>query len=140
MTELSLIIPIKGYWIEVGPKFREVVCLGTVPPEITNLELIGSYTFSEATEFNITDNNDQCVLKVPAGSEDLYKMHPIWGKFRNICGFEGGDYTSVVAPEVESVDNGLPVYYNLQGMEVRNPVKGGVYIRRTGATVSKIVY
>lgn len=140
MTELSLIIPIKGYWIEVGPKFREVVCLGTVPPEITNLELIDSYTFSEATEFNITDNNDQCVLKVPAGSEDLYKMHPIWGKFRNICGFEGGDYTSVVAPEGESVDNGLPVYYNLQGMEVKNPVKGGVYIRRTGATVSKIVY
>jgi len=42
----------------------------------------------------------------------------------------------VDAPVVDAGNAGPVEYYNLQGMRVKNP-RGGVYIRRQGAVVTK---
>ena len=46
--------------------------------------------------------------------------------------------SGVVSPAV-SGDN-TPVYYNLQGYSVDNPVRGSLYIRRQGTRTDKIVF
>ena len=87
------------------------------------------------------DNIDDCVLKVPAGSEELYRADPVWGKFKTIYGFENGDYTSIVMPEVAAPEaEAVPLYHNLQGMRVEHPVRGQLYIRTVGSRTDKVVY
>lgn len=126
-----------GMLISGCEKLAEIVCLGSVPPELTGIDETAKY--DNHTGFWITDNMDQCLLKVPAGSEQAYRNHPIWGKFKTICGFENGDYTSIsTVPAAEPTD-ATPVYYNLQGMKVTNPAKGQLYIRTTGSKTEKIV-
>lgn len=39
---------------------------------------------------------------------------------------------------VDTTESAIPVYYNLQGMEVKNPVSG-LYIRKQGSKVEKVV-
>ena len=82
---------------------------------------------------------DGCVLKVPAGSEALYRAHPVWGRFQTILGFENGDYNLVSINSVEADKDATPVYYNLQGIQVKEPVKGQLYIRKAGAETTKVI-
>ena len=119
-------------------KLKDVVCLGNVPPEITGINNTAKY--NDHTGFWITDNMDQCILKVPAGSEQAYRDHPIWGKFKTILGFENGDYTSISSVPSADSNDAAPVYYNLQGIKVSNPAKGQLYIRTIGSKAEKVIF
>lgn len=139
-SEFLSIHKVFGYMMA---NIEEVVCLGTTPPRINIPQdfLNGEYYGQTSTQLYVTDNMDECVLKVPAGSEALYRADPIWGLFKNIYGFSGSDYTSIMTPEIECGENDTPVtYYNLQGMQVREPVRGQMYIRYGGGHAEKIVY
>lgn len=42
--------------------------------------------------------------------------------------------------EIEAADSNAPVeYYNLQGVRIDNPAQGGLYIKKQGNTISKII-
>ena len=47
------------------------------------------------------------------------------------------NYTGENAIDGIEADNAAAEYYNLQGVKVANPDKGGMYIVRRGAKVSK---
>ncbi len=136
--------PVFGYFFKDCPKLKEIVCLGETPMEIANIDNFKEknlWVDNTAEEFTFMDNIDKCVLKVPAGSEALYRAHPVWGRFKTILGFENGDYesTAICAPEADDAAC-EPVYYNLQGMRVKDPVKGRLYIRAFGSKTDKVVY
>ncbi len=136
-------MPYYGYFIEDCPNLSEVVCLGAKPPHINITVDFSEDRGYEGTsgEFEFVDNIDDCVLKVPAGSEELYRADPVWGKFKTIYGFENGDYTSIVMPEVAAPEaESTPVYHNLQGMSVEHPVRGQLYIRTVGSRTDKVVF
>jgi len=140
----SMIIGTKccGCFIAKCEKIKEVVCMGENPPEITNLEGFKYRDIEwegDVECFNIVDNMEGCVLKVPAGSEELYRADPVWGRFQTILGFETGDYDLVSINSVEADENSEPVYYNLQGIQVKEPVKGQLYIRKAGSETTKVI-
>lgn len=56
--------------------------------------------------------------------------------------FDSGDLgeSSVGSIVDTSVDNETEIFYNLQGFEVKEPVRGNVYIVRKGSKTRKIVY
>ncbi len=141
---VTSIQPVYGYFFMECPNLTEVVCLGAVPPVITEIDDFADrkcYKPTNATSFEFMDNIDDCVLKVPAGSEELYRADPVWGKFKTIYGFENGDYTSIVMPEVVAPETeAVPVYHNLQGMKVERPEHGQLYIRTVGSRTDKVVY
>ena len=139
----AMTVPFYGYFIKDCPNLREVVSLGETPPQIIAGSDYSGYKDyrGETGEFEFMDNIDDCVLKVPAGSEELYRADPVWGKFKTIYGFENGDYTSIVMPEVAAPETeAVPVYHNLQGMRVEHPVRGQLYIRTIGSCTDKVVY
>lgn len=59
----------------------------------------------------------------------------------NFMKLEFSDYKDVAGIENIAVSDAdeTPVYYNLQGMRIKNPSAGGVYIVRRGNSVSKVV-
>ena len=125
------------------PRLKEIVSLAATPPQF----YYTTYNFSTKKEEErsieppIIDDHSQYVLKVPQGSEELYRADPVWGRFERIEGFAPGEYTGISeAPVTDFESEAAPVYYNLQGMQVKEPVKGQLYIRRTGAKTAKIVY
>ena len=131
-----------GCFISDCPKLKEIVCDGENPPEITALEGFKDCNVvwgRDVDAFDIVDNMEGCVLKVPAGSEALYRAHPVWGRFQTILGFENGDYDLVSINSVEADKDATPVYYNLQGIQVKEPVKGLLYIRKAGAETTKVI-
>ena len=118
------------------------MCDGKNPPEVTALEGFKDRHVAwgcDVDAFDIVDNMDGCVLKVPAGSEELYRADPVWGRFQTILGFENGDYNLVSINSVKADENSEPVYYNLQGIQVKEPVKGQIYIRKAGAETTKVI-
>ena len=114
------------------PNMKEVVCFANIPPQFYRHE-------SLYTAFKIIDNED-CVLKVPAGSENLYRLDPVWGHFKTIEGFEPGEYTGVYEVAAVEAPYEQPVYYNLQGQRIDHPQPGYLYIRKQGSQVKKMVY
>ena len=142
ITLMGPSVPVYGYFFRDCPKLKEIVCLGETPIEITNIDNFKEkniWIYNTAEEFTFMDNMDECVLKVPAGSEALYRAHPVWGRFQTILGFENGDYNLVSINSVEADENSEPVYYNLQGIQVKEPVKGQIYIRKAGAETTKVI-
>ena len=125
------------------PRLKEIVSLAATPPQFY-YTIYNSSTKKEeerSIEPPIIDDHSQCVLKVPQGSEELYRADPVWGRFERIEGFAPGEYTGISeAPVAEVESEAAPIYYNLQGMKVKEPVKCQLYIRRTGAKTAKIVY
>ena len=127
-----------NYIIARCPNLKEVICYNTTPPgfyEFGNIQYDSSY-MDYAT---VTDNED-CVLKVPAGSEDLYRLDPVWGHFKTIEGFEPGEYTGVYEVAATETPCEQPVYYKLQGQRIDHPQPGHLYIRKQGSQVKKMVY
>ena len=124
------------------PKLKEIVVLCPTPPIFHQFYCHPSVPPRPPyIEPPIIDDYGQCVLKVPQGSEELYRADPVWGRFERIEGFAPGEYTGISeAPVAEVEYEATPVYYNLQGMQVKEPVKGQLYIRRTGAKTAKIIY
>ncbi len=136
--DFQTVAPIEGrytksnYLITKCPELKEVVVLCPTPPQFY-------WVGYHKTDVPILDDYSNCVLKVPAGSEDAYRADPVWGKFLSIEGFQPGEYT-----EINNIDSGAtgtstPEYYNLQGIRVNNPVSGQLYIRRTGSKTEKII-
>ena len=137
--DFTMKAPPVGEMIEKCPSLAEVVCLSNTPPQWADVDKWED-KFDHKGLY-ITDNMDECVLKVPAGSEELYRADPVWGKFKTIYGFENGDYTSIVIPEVAAPDaEAVPVYHNLQGMKVERPEHGQLYIRTVGSRTDKVVF
>ena len=133
-SEVETFVTETGCIIAKSPNVKEVIALSATPAKFY-------WHSSEYNNVRIIDDHSQCVLKVPQGSEDLYRADPIWGRFERIEGFAPGEYTGISeAPVAEVEYEATPVYYNLQGMQVKEPVKGQLYIRRTGAKTAKIVY
>ena len=140
---VTSIVGVYGYFFRDCPKLNEIVCLGTEPPIILGLEDFASINVcrpNECQTFEFMDNIDNCILKVPAGSEQAYRNDPVWGKFKTILGFENGDYTSISSVPSADSNDAVPVYYNLQGIKVSNPAKGQLYIRATGSTAEKVIF
>ena len=64
-----------------------ITCLGTTPPEASNLEA----------------KYETCILFVPKGSLNDYQNHTEWGKFLNIQELKGEKYTITTAVNDESM-------------------------------------
>lgn len=95
----------------------------TTPPEI-----IGGFP----TEVYI-----DAIVRVPEGCVDAYRSAPVWEAFWNYETYSPS--SGIDAPEIVVDDSDAPVeYYNLQGIKVANPAPG-IYIRRQGRNVSKIL-
>lgn len=47
---------------------------------------------------------------------------------------------SASLPDVVNDDNNVPQYYSLQGLQIKEPQKGNMYIVRRGSQVTKIIY
>lgn len=120
------------------PNLKEVVCYSATPPGFYKF---GNFQYEQYYIYyaTITDNED-CVLKVPAGSEELYRLDPVWGHFKTIEGFEPGEYTGVYEVAAVGAPCEQPVYYNLQGQRIDHPQPGHLYIRKQGSQVKKMVY
>jgi hypothetical protein len=122
------------------PSLKEIVVMSEIPTKIYTLWYHPAVVPSSFSEPPIIDDHSQCVLKVPQGSEELYRADPVWGRFERIEGFAPGEYSGIEESPVVPVEpESAPVYYNLQGMQVKEPVKGQLYIRRTGSKTVKII-
>lgn len=68
---------------------KEVVSLNPLPPVIHESgRKMGPYFV------HITDQLETAVLRVPKGSEELYRADAVWGEFKNIQGFDPGSLTA----------------------------------------------
>lgn len=122
------------------PNLKNVVCLSATPPKFSH--------YGRTVDVSIVDNPDACVLRVPKGSEDLYRADAVWGEFKNIQGFEPGEYTGIAAVDTDnsaaaprqmkvyadnsgitlSLDKGIVEIYNTQGALVKQVAHdGGVF-------------
>lgn len=125
---------------------KEIVSLCSTPPVIHNSgQPLGPYFV------HITDNLETTVLRVPKGSEDLYRADAVWGEFKNIQGFEPGEYAGIAAVDADnsltapkqtkvyadnngitlSLDKGTVEIYNPQGALVKQAHhNGGIFTAR----------
>ena len=92
----------------------EITCLATTPPTI----------------FYDTFSNYNADLYVPAGCKSVYETTEYWKNFNII---EDPNAIEAVADEHETE------YFNLQGLPVANPEKGGLYIIRRGNKIGKSI-
>ncbi len=76
---------------------------------------------------------ENVTLHVPAGAAEAYAADPYWGRFGAIV----DDSAGVDEIGADSGD-GPAEYFTLQGVRVENP-SPGIYIRRSGSAVSKVV-
>lgn len=98
-----------------------VISLNTTPPSC------GSSVFDTSTTAN-------AYLIVPQENVSMYEIYPTWKDFTNII---GKDLSGVEDMLVD--DNNAPAeYYNLNGVRVQYP-KNGVYIKRKGNKITKVV-
>lgn len=113
------------------PNLKEIIALNNTPTK---------FYWHVEYELSVIDNYSTCVLKVPSGSEALYRADPVWGRFEKIEGFAPGEYSGIgEVPVVETETEAAPVYYNLQGIQVKEPVKGQLYIRKAGEETTKVI-
>lgn len=125
------------------PMLKEAVCLGATPPEfnIPQRFFEEGYVNQPTKVFRIIDNCENCILKVPAGSEELYRAHPVWGLFKQIVGFENGNYNAIDPPDIDTENTQeCTRYFNLNGIEVDHPANGNLYIRRSATKTEKIIF
>lgn len=54
--------------------------------------------------------------------------------------YSDNDGPTTGAAEIETAPSAEPVYYNLQGLQVTQPMRGRLYIRITGTHAEKVVY
>ncbi|MDE6403152.1 MAG: hypothetical protein K2K86_05010, partial [Muribaculaceae bacterium] len=127
-------------------------------PTVTTLATfsdLGKNAYIKLNNVNITDVNDRN-FNITDGTNTVagYNTYKIEGieNVENVdiiafIGYRNGNYQlSIVefadASGVDAVigDNNAPVeYYNIQGIRVEHPAFGGMYIKRQGSTVSKVI-
>ena len=78
---------------------------------------------------------ETCVLHVPHGSIDAYKVANRWNAFVNIV----DDLAGIEEVEAANGAENVPAeYYDMRGMKVSQP-KGGIFIKKQGKNVSKVI-
>ena len=92
----------------------EITCLATTPPTI----------------YYDTFSNYNADLYVPAGCKSVYETTEYWKNFNII---EDPNAIEAVKAEHEAE------YFNLQGLPVTNPEKGGLYIIKRGNKIGKSI-
>ena len=100
---------------------HSVTAKNPVPPVITE-DSFSSWTYEDAR------------LVVPNGSEDAYASAPGWRRFKTI-----GDTSGIDGAQLEDVDEVETRYFDVNGMEIANPVTGEVYIRVHDGKAEKIL-
>ncbi len=84
------------------------------------------------------DGNGQCILTVDAVKDTRYCLVTDGSK-ATIYGYNFVAGSGTVGIENVAIDENAPVeYFNLQGVRVANP-ENGLYIRRQGSKVSKVI-
>lgn len=68
-------------------------------------------------------NLEECVLRVPAGSADLYRKAEQWKDFKNIV-----EIPDAAVQTLEQTDDRKPIIYDLTGTKVTLPRDGRIYI------------
>lgn len=80
-----------------------------------------------------TDLYGRCALEVPKESVNAYKEAETWKNFHIIAPIGGSGVKGIETDEPRTI------YYNLQGIEIANPEKGQVVIKRAGSTTTKVI-
>ena len=81
-------------------------------------------------------NKEDCILYVPNGSVELYRAAAQWKDFTNIMGFD----TAIDNIAADAASDAPAVYYNLNGIAMpAGDLAPGLYIRRQGTDVSKVI-
>lgn len=127
----------KGATIELSddtfgkcPALQDIYLEDGIPfPIIVNEAPVSDSTFYEKVSFDPSD----ITLHVPSGAKDAYATDPYWGRFGTIVDDVAG------VDEIGADSSDVPAeYFTLQGVRVENPASG-IYIRRSGSAVSKVV-
>lgn len=104
--------------------------------------LKNSYSSPEEALVTVPANTYHTITVTLQGKNERDENNNITKFAGDIVGFTDEDVTSYITTGVEGVDveeAGAPVeYYNMQGVRVANP-ENGVYIRRQGNRVTKVV-
>lgn len=104
---------------------KSVTCRGNTPPVCE---------WREGMENTI--DVSKATLYVPAGASGEYRKEPdmLWSRFGSII-----ELSSSSIDSVDTDDSNAPVeYFNMHGMRVENP-SSGIFIRRQGNTVTKVM-
>ena len=98
--------------------------------ECRNLTVITCLATTPPTIYYATFSNYNADLYVPAGCKSVYETTEYW-KYFNII--EDPNAIEAVADDHEAE------YFNLQGLPVDNPEKGGLYIIKRGNQIGKSI-
>lgn len=78
--------------------------------------------------------HDTATLYVPTGTKEIYQAAPYWCNFTNIIEKDFGN-SSDITPIADDDENTHSHIYDLQGRQVKQMLKGGIYIRNGKATL-----
>lgn len=108
------------------PKLKDIYVEDEVPLSV-------KYDSCAIYEVDALLDTENITLHVPAGAKEAYAADPYWGRFGTIVDNGAG------VDEIGVDRSDAPVeYFTLQGVRVENPASG-IYIRRSGSAVSKVV-
>lgn len=108
---------------------------------ICEVENPGSISWNQTANPSGSTDNDlgfwietDCILEVPAQSVEQYRNDPMWRMFSEIraIGSQSIDTVEVSAME--------PTYFTPDGIKVKEPIKGEIYIEKTGSYSHIIVF
>lgn len=129
---------------------KEVAAADITTALVNNVVLVKNVVFAEPTpatrsnftgkvgETELSFRNNYTLESVPAGTYDVTIVVTI---YNNAPSLYVVNYTPAGSSSISdiNIDENAPVeYFNLQGIRVANP-ENGLYIRRQGNTVSKVI-
>lgn len=109
-----------------GSKAHVYMSLGSVSEE--DGEVIGEKPSFGSAEYKYT-------LYVDGAEDDNFVFNIRFIYDENSDVYVNGELVSV--ENIKTVENAVPVYYNMQGVRISNPEQGKMYIVRRGQKVSK---
>lgn len=108
------------------PKLKDIYVGDAVPFSVI-------YDSSATYEIGELLDVENVTLHVPAGAKEAYAADSYWGRFGTIVDDGAG------VDEIGADSGNVPAeYFTLQGVRVDNPA-AGIYIRRSGSSVQKVV-
>ena len=93
---------------------------------------VWSYT---SADFTNSQYMNTCVY-VPSEAVGTYKENNVWKIFWNIKSID--DFSTIV-PNVADKDNCTPTFYLLNGLQIHSAPAHGIYIRKQGNIVTKVI-
>lgn len=121
---------IGGFAFEGNPQITKVICHAVTPPAIKKGYIDGDeiYTIFEDTNYG------DIVLEVPAEAINEYKTTMGWHYFKTINPLAGIDNIVADTEEAEAA------YFDILGRPVVNPQKGQLYVKKTKAGTTKVIF